>query len=108
DGLAGRPSEPVSELTLRFPLGIAESGPEVRISGQRFKLAQFTEIGNPTVADGVGDGSRERGICQQQPPPRCDSIRFIIEPLWKDFRQVPDCRFTQQFGVNCGYTIRAV
>ncbi len=43
-----------------------------------------------------------------QPAPGCDSIRFVVEAIWKDFCQVFERGLTQQPGVNLCHTVGAV
>ena len=79
-----------------------------RIAGEGLQLAELTEIGDPSVADGFGNRIRERRIRQQQPAAGCDPIRLIVEPFGIEFGQVLHRHRTKQFGMNGGHPIGAV
>ena len=51
----GRRLEPVGETRLGLALGLAEGVAEAAVVGQRLQLAQLAQVGDPAVADGLGD-----------------------------------------------------
>ena len=46
------------------------------------------EIGDPAVADRVGDQLRQRRVGQQQPAPRRDAVGLVVEPLGEHLGEV--------------------
>ena len=94
------------DFASRFALRTASA--KALVVGQFLELAQLAEISNPSVADGFGDGVRERGIRQQQPSSRRDAVGLVVEPLGKHLGQVLDRHRAQQSGVNGGHAVRAV
>src|SRR5215469_1160982 len=56
---------PVDKAQLGRAFGLNKLVTEGIVVGQRAELLQFVEIGDPAVADGLGDRSRKPGICQQ-------------------------------------------
>ena len=106
--LPGRRLEPVGKLHFGLALGLAEVVAKALVVGQRLELAQLTEVGDPAVADGLGDGAGERRVGQQQPAPRRDAVGLVVEPLGKHLGQVLDRHRAQQPGVNGGHAVGAV
>ena len=106
--LPGGGSEPVGKLRFGSALGLEEGGAKIAVVGQRFQPAQLAEVGYPAVADGLGDGARERGIRQQQPAARRDAVGLVVEPLRKHLGQIFHRHCAQQSGMNRGHTVGAV
>ena len=89
-------------------LGLAERVAKALVVGQRLELAQLAEVGDPAVADGLGDRAGERRVRQQQPAPRRDAVGLVVEALGKHLGQVLDRRRAQQLGVDRGHAVGAV
>ena len=106
--LAGGRFEPVGKLRLGLALGLAEGVAKALVVGQRLELAQLAEVGDPAVADGLGDRAGERRVRQQQPAARRDAVGLVVEALGKHLGQVLDGRRAQQLGVNRGHAVGAV
>ena len=101
--------QPVGELRLGLALGLAERR---RGSRRRRRAASScrssAEIGDPAVADRVGDRAGERRVGQQQPAPRRDAVGLVVEALGEHLGQVLDRRRAQQLGVDRGHAVGAV
>ena len=84
---AGSMCTPVSSLSscasraLLRALHREEASCERRIVGEQLQLAQAIEVGDPAVADALGDQRRERGVGVQQPAPRRDAVGLVVEAL---------------------------
>ena len=89
-------------------LGLAEGVAKALVVGQRLELAQLAEVGDPAVADGLGDRAGQRRVGQQQPAPRRDAVGLVAEPLGKHLGQILDRRRAQQLGVDRGHAVGAV
>ena len=50
----------------------------------------------------------ERRVGQQQPAPRRDAVRLVVEPLGEHLGEVLDRRLAQQLGVDRGDAVGAV
>ncbi len=72
------------------------------VIGERLKLAQLFEIGDPAVADGFGDQARQRRIGLQEPAPRRDAVGLVVELGRPIFGEIPQTRFPQKSGVQLG------
>ena len=77
-------------------------------SASRLQLGDLAEIGDPAVADRVGDDARQRRIGQQQPAPRRDAIGLVVEALREHLRQVANRRLAQQLGMDRRDAVGAV
>src|SRR5258708_4384780 len=60
--LERRRIEPVGELPFGLALCLTEGIAKALVGGKRLEIAQLAEVRDPTVADGLGDGSGERGV----------------------------------------------
>jgi hypothetical protein len=60
------------------------------------------------LADRIGHGASERGIREQQPPPRSHAVGLVVEPLGEDLGEILDRGTAQQVRVDCGNAVRAV
>ena len=89
-------------------LGLAKRVAKGPVVGQRLELAQLAEIGDPAVADRLGDGCGERRVRQQQPATRRDAVGLVVEALRKHLGQVFDRHRAQQSGVNRRHAVGAV
>ena len=73
--VSGSTTWPVADLSqsanrsFGLALGLANRGAERLVVGQRLELLELVEIGDPAVADGVGDHRGERRIGEQQEAP---------------------------------------
>ena len=94
------------DLASRFALrtGVAKAP----VVGQRLQLAQLVEVGDPAVADGLGDRAGQRRVRQQQPAPRRDAVGLVVETLGKHLGQILDRLRAQQLGVDRGHAVGAV
>ena len=101
-------SEPIGKAALGIALCFTENVAEVLIFRQRFQPAEQSEIGDPAVADRVGDYMRECRVRQQQPTTRCDSVGLIVEAFGEHLSEVFHGRRAQQFGMNRRHTVGAV
>ena len=108
DRLAGCRFEPVGKLRFGLALGLAEGVAKAPVVGQRLELAQLAEVGDPAIADGLGDRAGQRRVGQQQPAPRRDAVGLVVETLGKHLGQVLDRLRAQQLGVNGGHAVGAV
>src|SRR5260370_2435384 len=72
------------------------------------EFAQLTKIGHPAVADRFADGAGEFRVGQQQPTPRRNPIRLVVEPLRKHLGQVSNRHRAQQLGVDRCKTVGGV
>ena len=106
--LPGRRLEPGDELRLGRALGLTESGAELAAVGERLEMTQLSEVGDPVVADGLGDRAGQRRVGQQQPAARRDAVGLVAEALGKHLGQVLDRRRAQQLRVNRGHAVGAV
>ena len=59
-----------SESGLGRALGLAEAVAEAGVVGQGHELLELAQVGDPAVADRLGDQPGQVGIGQQQPAPR--------------------------------------
>src|SRR5262249_28655071 len=102
--------EPVGKMRLGFALGFAKLVAQSLVTSQRLQLTQLAKVGHPAVADGVGDGQRERWVRHQQPAAGSDTVCFVSKgfgenfgPILYRYRAPPPC-------VDCSHalgTIRA-
>ena len=106
--LPGCRFEPIGKLRFGLALGFEEGVAKAVVVGQRLELAQLAEVGDPAVADRLGDRAGERRVRQQQPASRRDAIGLVVEPLGKHLGQILDRHRAQQLGVNCGHAVGAV
>ena len=77
-------------------------------SASGLSLLNCAEVGDPAVADGLGDGAGERRVGQQQPAPRRDAVGLVVEALGKHLGQVLDRGRAQQLRVDRGHAVGAV
>ena len=105
-GCRVRASRRTSTWPRAWPGGTASRKPASSASG--FELVQLGEVGDPAVADGVGDDAGERGVGQQQPAPRRHAVGLVVEALGEHLGQVLDRHRAQQPGVDGGHAIGAV
>ena len=109
DRLAGRCLQPVGEAaTLASRLALRNGSRKPLSSASGFSLRELAEVGDPAVADGLGDRAGERRVRQQQPAPRRDAVGLVVEPLGEHLGQVLDRRLAQQLGVDRGDAVGAV
>ena len=68
----------------------------------------WLEIGDPAVADGLGDELGQVGIGQQQPAPRRDAVGLVVEALRIHLGEILDGARAQQPRVDRGHAVGAV
>ena len=69
-----------------WPRGTLAEGRRRRPAGASF--ASCVEVGDPAVADRLGDQRGEAGVGQQQPAPRRDAVGLVVEPLREHLGEV--------------------
>ena len=95
-------------MQLGFALGLTEVALKAAVVGERLESAELRQIGNPVLADCVGDHVRKGRVGQQQPPPRRDAVGLVGESLGKNLGEVFDRRLAQQLRMNRGDAVGAV
>ena len=95
-----------ADLAARLAARNASRKPASSASG--LSLASSAEVGDPAVADGLGDDAGERRVRQQQPAPRRDAVGLVAEALGEHLGQVLHRGRAQQRGVDRGHAVRAV
>ena len=94
---AGRRFEPFGEMRLGLALGLADGVAEAGVVGQRLRASHSSgKVGDPAVADRLGDACGERRVGQQQPAPRRHAVGLVVEALGKHVGQVLDRHRAQQ------------
>ena len=73
-----------------------------------FSRGQLIKIGDPALADGVGDQFGERRIGQQKPAARRDAVGLIVESLRKHLGKIFHRGRAQQLGMNLCDPVGAV
>ena len=64
--------------------------------GQRHELLELGQVGDPAVADGIGDQAGKVGVGQQKPAPGGDAVGLVVEPLGEHIREIGDDGCPQQ------------
>ena len=71
-------------------------------------LASSPRSRDPTLANRLGDGSGERGVRQEKPAPRRDTVGLVAKALGKHLRKIPDRPCAQELRVDRRHAIGAV
>src|SRR5260370_1645479 len=100
--------EPIGKSGLSLALSPVKCFEKSFIIRKWPEFAQLTKIGHPAVADRFADGAGEFRVGQQQPTPRRNPIRLVVEPLRKHLGQVSNRHRAQQLGVDRCNTVGAV
>ena len=108
DAHAGRRLEPFAQTRLGLALGVADGVAKAGVVGERRELRELGEVGDPAVADRLGDAAGERRIGQQQPAPRGHAVGLVVEALGEHLGEVPDGHRAQQLGMDGGDAVGAV
>ena len=66
------------------------------------------EVGDPAVADRVGEEGGQAGVGQEQPAPGGDAVGLVVEPLGEEPGEVLQHGLPQQAGVERGDAVGAV
>ena len=72
------------------------------IFGERFQFFQLRKIGDPTVADFLGNQFRKVRIGFQQPPSLCNAVGLVVEFIRIKFRKIGNQSAFQQLGMKRG------
>jgi hypothetical protein len=108
DDHAGCRSEPLGNLRLCFALGVADSVVKTAIVRERPEPLQLGEVGDPALADRLGDAARQRRVGEQEPAPRRHAVGLVAEALGVHLGEVLDCHRAQQAGMDGGDAVGAV
>ena len=108
DRLPGRRLEPVGEAGLGRALGAAEASRKAASSASGTSLLELSQVGDPAVADRLGDQAGEVGVGQQEPAPGRDAVGLVVEPLGEHLGQVVRRRSSAAAGVDLGDAVGAV
>src|SRR5436309_1864814 len=71
--------QPLREPHLAHAPDVRPPLPELRVLRKRLQPAQRLEVARPLTSHGLGDQDRQFRIRLQQPAPRRDAIRLVIE-----------------------------
>ncbi len=107
-GLSGGRPDPLRKGRLGRARGSTERVAKALVVGQGPESRQLGEVGDPAVADCLGDGVGEARVCQQQPTPRRDAVGLVVETLGKHLGQVLHRGRAQQRRMKCRHTVGAV
>ena len=66
------------------------------------------EVGDPAVADRLGEQLRQVRVGEQQPAPGRHAVGLVVEPLGEHRREVGDGLRPEQFRVDGRHAVRAV
>ena len=81
-------------------LGGGEPLPETCIVGERFQGAQLLQVGDPAVADGLGDQCGQGRVGLEQPAARRHAVGLVIKFLRPELVEVGDQGRLDEFGVH--------
>ena len=93
---------------LGVALGLAHGVAEGAVVGQRLQFRELDEVGDPAVADRLGDDAGQRRVRQQQPAPRRDAVGLVVEALGEQLGEVLDRHRAQQIRMDRGDAVGAV
>ena len=100
--------QPVRETRLGLRLGLADGVAKARIVGERLQPGEVSEVGDPAVADRLGDAAGQGRVGQQEPAPRRHAVGLVVEALGKQVGQVLHGHGTQQARMDGGDAVGAV
>ena len=98
-GFAG---DELGQQLLVLLLGGAESLPKDGVIHERFQLPKLIQIGDPLVADVLGNQMGKSRIGAEEPAPGGDAVGFVVEFLRPQFREIPQHLVLQKLGVEFG------
>ena len=93
---------PVGELALVAALDLRHRREEVRVVRELLELLEVVEVGDPAVADRLGDELRKRGVRLEEPAARRDAVRDVVELLGPELVEVLEERLLEDLGVELG------
>ena len=93
---------------LRLAFRLADGGAKRVVVGERFQFLQLREVGDPAVADGLGDDGRQRRVGQQQPAARRDAVGFVVEAFGEHGREIRHHPLLEQLRMQRGHAVGAV
>ena len=100
-------SQPANRtLASRLALRIAARNALSPASGSSFW--SWLEIGDPAVADGVGDHRGERRVREQQEAPLRDAVGLVVEPFGEERGEVGHDGPLEQLRVDRRHAVGAV
>src|SRR5208337_5039280 len=83
--LTGGRLQPVGKLRFRLVLGLPKAFAKCAVVGEGLEFPEFFTIRDPALADGLGDGSGERGVREEKPAARSYAIGLVAKALGEHF-----------------------
>ncbi len=95
----------IGEDLLVGALDVGVGGEEAAVLCEGFELGELAEVGDPLVADGVGDEVGQTGVRLEEPAALCDAVGLIGEVVGHDLVEVLEDGLLQDFGVEGGHAV---
>ena len=100
-------AHPVRKDALVGALDLRKAGEEGLVLCKTLELPEFVEVGDPVVADLLGDQLRKRRIRLQEPTTGRDAVRDVVEVVRHEFVEVLEERLLEDVGVQLGNAVDA-
>ena len=108
DDLPVGPSASPAKRVFASRLALRTAARNALSSASGLSFSSWLEVGDPAVADGLGDDAGERRIGQQQEAALRDAVGLVVETLGKQRGEIRHDGLLQQLRMHRGHAVGAV